>query len=307
MKPVRYETKSGSLLVRDNFVLAFFCKWPFYEIVGDVGRIFEHWLNLIPADNLHWVVSGATAVEASRLDEKKLNKCKNMLDPRNAQKRKMTYFSVFGKRDHNPSYQFKVSADNRIERENPDNPETNLVEMRFSSEFVEQLGGMTFVRLIIPMIGNLPFDSGYGSLALSWLAESRLAEASKIMVPIALRYPGFDLHYNMATQYDLDKKTRGARWLTFLGPEQVAACGGLREMKREFTEGVSVLNAGEGIAVVAGENPETGDLEKGEDLPLIKSVASVIEKVTFFEDSNLESHIFDDDEEILEKWERRFL
>ena len=152
---------------------------------------------------------------------------------------------------------------------------------------------------------DLPYSSGYASPALSFIAESKLPAAGKVIVPAAFRHPGYDVHDNQDTRGFIGGRVIGARWLTFLGPELVKQLGGKKALAAALP-GVTVVPAGHGVMLRAGTEPELGDSNRRIDTPLLRSVARMLEPVTFFENTQLKG-LFGGDLDRLDRWERRFL
>ena len=214
----------------------------------------------------------------------------------------MIAFSIMGEEKLNSDYMFSTIGKNDLFNE-----ETNLIEMRFPSDFLQQFGGKEFLVWSLKIAESLSYDTGYASLALNWAVESELRSAAKIIMPLALRHPGFDVHRNNSSRYDLGTKSRGARWLTFLSNENVNILGGQEQIQKQLDPKVEILEVGKGLVLKAGSEPTPGDFNRQDDLPLIRSVAQAIKKVTYFGDMNIADALFLGDEEKYERWERRFL
>src|SRR5262249_25640515 len=148
--------------------------------------------------------------------------------------------------------------------------QTCLVEVRWPSEFPEQLGFDAFVDWVSKLGEMVPYRSGYASPALSrgWEDLSHLQEGARHMGPPALRHPGYDLPENDATASFMGKdQCRGARWLTLLGPALVEQLGGQEQMKKQLDAGVTIAKSGAGLLLRAGAKPEIGDVNRGDVTP----------------------------------------
>jgi len=305
MQPVHhyltYDDGEKILLIRDSIILTFFSKSSFYKRAEEILTIFEIWLDIIPKETLKWAEIGASADEPKKINSKTLARCRDLLTKK--AKKDIIAFSIMGKEAYNPSYALTTIGSNEDILEE----ETNLLEMRFPADFLQQFGIDEFIALSIKMAESLSYDTGYASLALNWAVESELASAAKIIMPIVLRHPGFDVHWNEESRYEIDTKSRGARWLTFLSSEHVNTLGGQEQLQKQLDPGVELLTAGQGIALRAGLEPTPGDFNRQDNLPLIRSVAQAIEEVTYFGDTAIARFLFLEDEEKFERWERRFL
>jgi hypothetical protein len=133
------------------------------------------------------------------------------------------------------------------------------------------------------------FDSGYASLALVHPYNMDLKGAGEMFAPLAFRHPGYDVPENDATCDKVGGLCRGARWVTLLGPTQTAALGGCDGIERGLAPGLTATPLAEGVMIQAGERPELGDVNRGEDVPLLRALARQLEPVTLFGDTFLQS------------------
>jgi hypothetical protein len=109
------------------------------------------------------------------------------------------------------------------------------------------------------------------------------------------------------THVHIDKRVRGARWITILGPDLVKKLGGDSKLRKELPAPIVVSNVGPSVIIRAGVTPELGDVNRKLDTPLLKKVAKVLEPVTLFEELDMLSYFANFDEDTLKRWERRFL
>jgi hypothetical protein len=70
---------------------------------------------------------------------------------------------------------------------------------------------------------------------------------------------------------------------------------------------VEVRQTGGVVIIQAGRVPELGDRNRQQDLPLLRAVARLLEPVTLFRELDLLSYFANFDEDLLQRWERRFL
>jgi uncharacterized protein YbjT (DUF2867 family) len=133
------------------------------------------------------------------------------------------------------------------------------------------------------------------------------AEAMKEARPLAARHPGYDVQFNQVGRA-LGRRVRGARWLTFLGPEVSSTLGGAPRLRDALSKAIAVepLAAG-GLMIRAGQLPELGDVNKGIGVPLLREVAAVLEPITTFTEPMLLANFAEHDATFFERWQRRFL
>jgi hypothetical protein len=304
--PIRHYDETGALLVRDGLLLVFFAQLPFPQMASGVEAILTEWLKMVPATAVQWAKVGANAEDISAADSNTLARCRSLLDPKKSQKRAITRFSLEGPEDTNPGFRFQVfgkiemASDGKLQ-------DTNLVEMRFPTEFLAETGASAFIDAACCMAEAIPYDSGYSSIGLNWPGEAMLRAAAKLIIPLALRHPGFDVHRNIFTRSILARECRGPGWLTFLSGMSIKRLGGNESLRSKLDPGVTIIPAGEGLAIRAGSMPQVGDVNRQENLTLLRSVARAIERVTFFEDTLLESGLFRGDADKFQRWQRRLL
>jgi hypothetical protein len=296
----------GTVLVRDNLLLAFFCCRDFHNMADGARIAFESWLSAVPADSLRWSIVGSSASEIKPYSKLALDRCRAMFNLDKAKLRPTSAFKLFGPESDNSSYRFTLSGKIDIEKDKSIDAPTNLIEMRFPAEHLTQVGTAEFVQFAIACARALPYDSGYASLALTPSKQGDSTQIGQLIAGLALRHPGYDVYDNGGARVGLGRRSRGARWLTFLGASQVKKLGGEKALRSILDPAVLIDEAGDGLVLRAGPKPLPGDKNRKKDLPLLRSVAKAIEPITRFNELLIQDFL-DDDAEKLERWERRFL
>lgn len=303
------KAETNFLVGRDVFIIAFFTEHLYTEAAPFVAKAFELWLEALPKDVLEWALVGPNATSYKPFTPAALARCRVELEPAKAAQKDLGYFKLRGGEDpNNPSYGFTFSGINKPSGYASES--TCLVEIRWPSDFPGQFGFDALVNWVRQLSEVLPYRSAYASPALTqgFADYSHIVEGAQHFVPIALRHPGFDLQENEGTAAFMGKrKCRGARWLTLLGPDLIAELGGRAALQAKLEPGVSVITAGLGVLLRAGDRPELGDVNRGERALLLRSVAAAIEPVTFFNDDGSLDQLFDGDSDRVLKWERRNL
>ncbi len=306
MEKTRILDENGTFLVRDGIILVFFIQLPFHEIASDLEKVFNIWIASVPNAMITWAYS-MTAEVPSKVTSKTIAKFREQFDPNKSSKKDLSGFILQGDEKYNPSYRFDVEGSKQIENDDSIDPETNMVEMLFPANYLLDRGADAFVAMAVEMARALRYDSGYASLSLNWPVDSVRRKAAQKIVPIALRHPGYDVHMNSSTRFVLGHRSRGARWLTFLGDGLVAKLGGRDSLVKKLDPEIQVIEAGAGVAIRAGTEPLPGDVNRSDTLPLLCSVARAIKDVTYFNDEIMLPHMFAADDDRLERWEKRFL
>ena len=112
---------------------------------------------------------------------------------------------------------------------------------------------------------------------------------------------------NEMTQLDIGTRVRGARWVTLLGPGPLERLGGIGAIRKALPSTVEVCDVASIAMIRAGKTPELGDKNRKLDTPLLRALARVLEPITLFREVDLLSHFANFDEDLLDRWERRFL
>nr|WP_255216232.1 type VI immunity family protein [Pseudenhygromyxa sp. WMMC2535] len=183
----------------------------------------------------------------------------------------------------------------------PDEGETNYVEMRFPAEWADD-NGERVARFALGVARILPHDSGYVSPALNWSNDAEIDDSAEDVHRLVFRHLGFDVHDHSQTYLYMGKRCLGARWMVFLGPALAEEVGGLETLSRAL-EGISVTATANGVALRCSGPPVPGDVNRDDDFSQLRAMAKVLEPITYFDD---EIGFFDDDEEYM-RWQRRFL
>jgi len=302
-KKMRIHNSDGDILARDNFVIVFFGKRPFFEMADGASETFEHWLKLVPKDMLNWAIIGKNTTKYTKVTPKALDRCRAMLKKETA-KKKDIYFELMGTQPYGPDYRAILKGYIQP-KQLAFADETNLIEFIFPREFCADYGEDRFVELVAELFDVLSCDSGYAAPALHYGVRGNYDKAGEFITPLALHHHGFDVPNNVSTAVSMGEKCRGARWLTMLSHKMTDQLGGVNHLESLFAEGVEVKKLSQGILIRAGSEPEIGDINKRQLTPLLSSVAHAIEDITYFHDNSL-LPIFDHNEEKRDRWERRF-
>jgi hypothetical protein len=181
-----------------------------------------------------------------------------------------------------------------------------LLQINFPASYADDDRVDALFSLVTTLAQRLEPVSGYCSPSLL-PSDAHQSAAFLALRPLALRFPGYDVAMNDLAALELGDRVRGARWISLLGPAPLAALGGLDALRTALPKPIEVLDLAGTVAIRAGRLPEIGDVNRREDTPLLKAVARALEPITLFSEVDLLSHFADFDEELLSRWERRFL
>jgi len=303
-KPIeRKEPKSGKVYLRNGVTVAFFLPLPMDKVAISVLTTFEEYLKIIPENALRWGAVGANAGEWRRIKSTTFAQCRAQLKPEAVRARPLTAFELTDGEvgGSAPSYGITIIG-HPFEPKFPH--KRALVQLYFPIAVTEDAVVDDFVETVCRLAALLPYVSGYASPGLHCAGLDSRKQARAI----ARRYPGYDVQDNAVGRRTINFKVRGARWLTFLGPDISSKLGGLQTLQLIFKPPIQILQIGDGVLIRAGKQPELGDVSRGIGTPLLRAVAKVIEPVTAFREGALfRTDFVGQDEEILRKWERRFL
>lgn len=302
--PIAIPGRYGGPMLRDGLVVAFFHQAPFDEWATAVLGAFEHWLAAVPKPALTFALPSSRESEAEPLGAGVLARCRAQLDPHKATQRKISAFELFGPQEVNPDYLFDVWGGLDAVRD-PENPRTNYVHMRFPTAWGGE-DGERLASFARELAERLDFDSGYASLALHWSTDAELIDARTRVPGLAIRHPGYDVHDHPELRYVLGRRSVGARWLTFLGPELAAELGGADALTMALAPDVLVesLPDDRGLSLRVPGPPRPGDVNRGDTLPALHRMAEALEPVTYF---GFESRLFPAQGDAYDRWQRRFL
>jgi hypothetical protein len=294
---------SGQVLVRNGIILVFFLETYVYECSGGLTSAFDRFVETVPVESLKWAVVNATSEEWRNADAKTVKRMRDSLAPSGARKRKFTAFRVNDFADEAPQYSFMIS-DRDKDEEQP--VSRTLVQMTFPPSAANEDGVDIFCKLVSEFTALIKPSYGYCAPGLL-ASDARQAAAFVQIRHLARRYPGYDVAINDLTQLDIGPRVRGARWISLLGPDLVKALNGRDAIRKALPAAVEVRDIAGTLMIRAGRLPELGDANRRLETPLLRSVARVLEPVTMFGELNLRSYFANFDEDVLRRWERRFL
>jgi len=131
--------------------------------------------------------------------------------------------------------------------------------------------------LLAELAGAFPYRYGHVGYALCWndMSVERDIEVSTLIRPLLKRYPGLSL----GNPFELcDQDLPPVNWLTLIGPELLETIGGIDNVRQALADddAISILPLGRGVGIKAGETPQLGDLNRGDDLPLYRKVGTYL-------------------------------
>lgn len=293
-KPIRVRA-GKDLMLRDTFLLAFFLKGSIAKTRKAIGVALDRYVDVIPKDMLRWSLLGASSTTVRAFNDSTVGRAHALLAKKDA------YFWLASddepetgkpqkEEPHSSAYMFHATAN-----EDP----IGVLELRFASDFVWQIGPDAMVELAALVTKELPLISGSGSLHLARhpMITSFSSEQWAPAIPLAMKHAGLDIATNDSSDYDIAGHCRGVRWLTMLGPELA---------KQVKLAKLDVIAAGANTIVRAGKEPLPDP-----DRKLYGTIAQALKPVTLFGEHFLgqyfENANGEQDPVALARWEFRFL
>jgi hypothetical protein len=186
---------------------------------------------------------------------------------------------------------------------------TSAIEVWFPTDVVARRGLESFTHDILGVASQVPFCSGYCSLAFNVEESAENRVWRHVTTPLAMRHPGMDLHITGLTASFIGDGVRGAYWLTLVGPAALETLGLDATGLRAALDGpaITVHELPHGVAIRAGDELRPGDVNYGDRLPLTRKVAAALEPVTIVQDYCAFGFATDDPLTSFLEWQRRHL
>lgn len=298
----RTVAETGVVCLRNGVTAAFFLDRFVHECSDALTEVFDRFVAFVPPGSIRQAVVSATSEEWRDADPAAMKRMRDSLAPAGAKKRKFTAFRFNDNGSEAPQYGFRL-----VDRDKDDEGQSRtLVELTFPPSAVDEAHVEALVDLVMEFTAMLAPCYGYVSPSLL-PADGAVTEGFLEMRSLALRHPGYDVAMNDLTQLRIGTHARGARWLTILGPALLEAVGGEAALRKQLPSAISITPVGQALVLRAGKTPELGDGNRRQKTPLLSEMAKALEPITLFNEIDLLSYLADFDEDLLAKWERRFL
>jgi TseV toxin immunity protein TsiV len=163
------------------------------------------------------------------------------------------------------------------------------------------------VKFVQDALAEFPLAHGFCGYSFEWDEMSVDEEANEWAGPLLLRHPGLNYMSAVALSRAASSGVVAVSWLTFLGPEISQALGGQKALTKAAPAGVSVLPLGKGgVLLRAGKQPELGDVNRRERLPLYRSVGRLVSPSRASDEELEDLNIQGISDEAAIDWLRRF-
>jgi hypothetical protein len=293
---LRQTNQYGGLVASDALLMCFYMQHPNERIAPAVVRALELFLDRIRPYQIEYYVGDGQAEPFDAAAWVKLRE--EVLNP---EPEMAAFLKLEGKSNRANDLHVDYRGLDVVPLPWPDRKDdVSVLYLRLPTEYLEEQGPEKVRTLVLDLAAELPFNSGYVDFVLcadTWAFH----EAIELIRP---RYPGVHLASDEA---DLRMNTwvDGVHWMNFLGQPVLGKLGGVAGLREHLSlPGISILEmSGDRVLITLGEQPETGDVEAGQKLPLHRALARLLEPHLHHRTRRMDPMRPED----MLRWERRFL
>lgn len=304
--PLRYPASGPPYDARDGVIVVLFVRESHRRLTPAIGALLDAYLVLVGEDALEFIVSSEEWKPLTRQRRARARRRLSQAAATGLPNDVLEMKGGCGEREVGAYGFFYYGHD--LE-EAVSKRETSAVELWFPTDVVERRGLDGFAADVLGLVAQVPFSSGYCSLAFNLEDAAWIDVECDVTTPLAMRHPGMDLHMTVITTGFMGDGVRGAYWLTFVGPAALRAlrldadglCGALDD------PAITVYELAHGVAIRAGDELRPGDVNYGDRLPLTRKVAAVLEPVTITQERAAFGFDRDDPLGRFLAWQRRHL
>ncbi len=293
-------TPEGRLVMTDGIVLVIFWFGSHDDRGALAWRTLEHYWKLVRGEPTLYLDRGDAY---RRVTSRVMSRLELKLSQPSDDGYALTLRD--GEEAHRPDHRFFYFAD-PAGSPGPNRVPTSGVELWFPTRLVSEMGSDRFVAEMMSLVDQDEFASAYCSLSLLYDDWATLS-GQKIIKSTVARHPGIDVRHSSAAKSVMGemrasgRPVRGAYWLTFLGARALKTLSkDAAALQAELGADIRVRAMRHGVCIQAGAEPEAGDVNQLDDLPLVRKVARVIEPVRF---DQVYAVLFD--QKFQRRWERR--
>ena len=222
----RYPMEDGTLAVSDAMEICFFMQRSHGDMAQAIVNTLATFRQAVGPEVLCWYI-GAEGVP-QKLDEPNWRALREeLLDPRWRPACTVRIHSQLNGGADGFYVEYKGQwLDNILVAGDED--AISLISFRLPTEYLEEQGPGRIKALALSLARELPFNSGYATLAFSVLD---VLGAERPVRSHCFRYPGMDVHAVTGLIFSLGTRVRGVYWLNFLGPPVLDSLGGASNLR----------------------------------------------------------------------------
>ena len=294
---LRHYTKGGRLVASDALLMTFYMQHPNERIAPTVLRVLQIIREWIHPYQLAWHDAGEGQLdpiddfEWERIRMRTLNPEPDM----------SAYLVLDGQSMKVDDLRVHYRGLDVFPSPWPEQKDgVSVLYVRLPTAFLVERGADRVRALALELAAELPFNSGYVDFVLC-SDGSHFGEALELIRP---RYPGVHLASSRAS-LRMNTWVDGVHWMNFLGEPVLGKIGGVSGLRAHLgLPGITLQEmSGDRVLITLGAQPEVGDVEEGQTLPLHRALARLLEPYLYRSDMD---DLYPATEDML-RWERRFL
>lgn len=294
---LRHHTKGGRLIASDALLMTFYMRHPNERTAPAVVRALQIIRERIHPYQLAWYDAGEG--QADPLDDSEWERLRmRTLKPEPGMS---AYLVLEGQSMEVDDLRVHYRGLYVFPSPVPEQEDgVSVLYVRLPTAFLVERGAERVRALALELAEELPFNSGYVDFVLC-SDGFRLGEALQLIRP---RYPGVHLTLDRA-RLRMNTWVEGVHWMNFLGEPVLGKLGGVPGLRAHLgLPGITLQEmSGDRVLITLGAQPEAGDVEAGQTLPLHRALARLLAPYLYRSDMD---GLFPVTEELL-RWERRFL
>jgi hypothetical protein len=290
--------KDGIRLVALTFGVDLYSNRSLYACPAEVLSTFDAFLRRVPAASLNYYATETMKVHKA-VNKRTLGMLETWLKPEAPRKHYIALeLKSTASQQAAPDIKYEVWAE---EASQDANVVSIALPVREAQESPEEM--LAFVKTLADIF---PFRCGLAGYAFECSRYAKQASETHAW-NVSMRHPGIDI---VRLPYDAQAVgpdgVKGANWLTLLGDELVAELGGANALRTRLSSDIDILPCNNGIILKAGSSPSTGDVNRGETLPLYREVYRLLERpIVVAAKRSMSFQLVDDFVERTEAWYQR--
>ncbi|MBI4241709.1 MAG: DUF3396 domain-containing protein [Candidatus Rokubacteria bacterium] len=270
---LRVNDRETSLqVVSPAFDIVLYTNHNLSTVSEGILHAYDRFLTLCPAEELRWYCTETMRKHAACTD-RALKLLRQWLRT-GAPKRDVICIEIKGGEHYasTSDFAFWVYGD---ERGGSYERDAEMVRMCFPSAWGHQRSD-EMLDLARDLCNHIPFRSGHAGYVLQTTRYAR-EKSYTAAWKLARRHPGLDIENELRDRLAVrDDGIKGVNWITMLCDEFVKRVGGRKKLDASLPKSMEVLPVQGGLVLKAGAEPSVGDVNRGDRVPLYRSVYRIV-------------------------------
>ena len=161
-----------------------------------------------------------------------------------------------------------------------DGGDPGYVRLLLPLEFINQ-GVADYIALVKSLASRLKFHSGYAGYGVNIDQDYPESMQNGVVYTLSRRYRGVEFGRPHMFASFLREGIKSVNWLTFLGERFIDELGGRKSLESKLGEGMTMHELPHGVVIQAGAEPDFGDVNRQQTLPLYRQVGALLKDVRF--------------------------